>query len=118
MIGTIELQRLSISCIVGILDFERVTAQEIFLDVSMDMDFAAAAESEDIHETVNYTDVAKELTQLVQTRKYLLIETMVEECAALVLERWSSVQTVRMAVHKPAAVPQAQDTIVRVERSR
>jgi dihydroneopterin aldolase len=118
MLGTIELQRLEIDCIVGILPFERVTEQKIFLDVSMDVDFAAAAASEDVADTIDYTVVSRELADLIRERKFQLIETMAVECADLVLSRHPTVEKASIAIHKPAAVPQAKDTIVRFGRSR
>ena len=118
MIGTIELDRLAVRCIVGILPFERVTEQDIFLDVSMDLDFAPAAASEHVSDTVNYASLAESLSALVVERKFQLIETMAESCATLVLDTHDRVERVRVTVHKPAAVPQANDTRVRVDRSR
>jgi 7,8-dihydroneopterin aldolase/epimerase/oxygenase len=118
MIGTIELDRLAVRCIVGILPFERVTEQDIYLDVSMDLDFASAAASEDVVDTVNYASLAQSLSALVRDRKFQLIETMAESCASLVLGTHARVERVRVTVHKPAAVPEATDTRVRVDRSR
>jgi dihydroneopterin aldolase len=118
MTGTIELERLAVRCIVGILPFERVTEQDIFLDVAMELDFAPAAESEHVSDTVDYASLAKDLSALVRERKFQLIETMAESCAALVLDAHPRVERVRVAVHKPAAVPEAKDTRVRVDRVR
>lgn len=117
-IGTIELEKLEIACIVGILPFERVTEQKVFLDISMDIDFASPASSENVHDTVDYTVVSHELTELVKERRYQLVETMAVEAVDLILERHSIVTRASVAVHKPAAVPQARDTIVRFGRSR
>lgn len=118
MIGTIELERLEIDCIVGILPFERVTEQKIFVDVSMHLDFAPAAASEDVVDTIDYTVVSRELADLVRERKFQLIETMAVECVELVLSRHPAVGKASISIHKPAAVPQAKDTVVRFGRSR
>jgi FolB domain-containing protein len=117
-IGTIELEKLEIICIVGILPFERVTEQKVFLDVSMDIDFQVPASSEHVDDTVDYTVVSRELTELVRERRYQLIETMAVEGVDLILERHPIVRRASIAVHKPAAVPQAADTVVRFGRSR
>jgi len=117
-IGTIELEKLEITCIVGILPFERVTEQKVFLDVSMDIDFQIPASSENVEDTVDYTVVSRELTELVKERRYQLIETMAVEGVDLILERHSIVTRASIAVHKPAAVPQAKDTVVRFGRTR
>lgn len=118
MIGTIELERLAVRCIVGILPFERVTEQDVFLDIAMDLDFAPASNSEHVTDTVDYAALAVDLSLLVRERKFQLIETMAESCAELVLDSRACVERVRVTVHKPAAVPQAMDTRVRVDRVR
>lgn len=118
MMGTIELEQIRIRCIVGIHDFERVQEQSVGIDVAMEVDFADAATTEHIDATVDYSAVARELIDLVVGRRYQLIETMAEESARLVLERFPRVATVGITVHKPAAVPEASDTRVKVVRSR
>lgn len=118
MRGTIELERLEIDCIVGIHPFERVQEQKVFLDVLLDIDFAPAAASENVADTIDYTEVAAALADLVRTRRYQLIETMAVEGVELLLSRHPQVERAEIAVHKPAAVPQARDTVVRFGRSR
>jgi len=116
--GTIELERLAVRCIVGIHPFERVQEQDVFLDIAMDLDFSPAAASENVRDTVDYSALAEDLSALVRDRKFQLIETMAEACAFRVLGTHPGVERVRVAVHKPAAVPEAADTRVRVERLR
>jgi dihydroneopterin aldolase len=118
MTGTIELDRLGVRCIVGIHPFERVQEQDVFLDIAMDLDFAPAAASENVRDTVDYSALAEDLSALVRERKFQLIETMAETCALRVLATHPDVDRVRVVVHKPAAVPGAADTRVRVERVR
>ncbi|HNY30684.1 MAG TPA: dihydroneopterin aldolase [Fibrobacteria bacterium] len=118
MLGTIELDSLAIPCIVGILPFERVEEQPVFVDLELDLDFGPAAGSESIEDTVDYAALAESIHELVKEAKFQLIETMAEEIAKFVLARHSMVETVRVRIHKPRAVPQAKDTRVRVERSR
>ena len=43
---------------------------------------------------------------------------MAEETAAMLLERLAPVQTVRLEIRKPEAVPAAACSFVRVERTR
>lgn len=118
MTGLIELERLKITCIVGILPFERVEEQDVFVDLAMTVDFAAPSASEHIGDTVDYSAIAREVSELVRSGRFQLIETMVERIASHVLDAHALVERVRATVHKPAAVPQALDTRVSVERSR
>jgi len=88
------------------------------MDIDLDYDFAAAAGSEAIGDAVDYDRVASSVTELVQRRAFQLIETMAEETAAMLLDRLAQVRTVRLEIRKPAAVPAAACSFVRVERTR
>ena len=118
MTGTTGLRDLRIECIVGIYPHERVQAQAVFLDVELDYDFAAPAGSDAIADAVDYDLVASSVTELLQATRFQLIETMAEETAALLLARLQVVTAVRVEVRKPAAVPAAASSFVRVERRR
>lgn len=118
MIGTIGLKGLRIDCIVGIYDHERTGDQALFLDVEADRDFAAAAASDHVSDTLDYDHIAASLTELAQQRQYQLIETFAEEGAALLLTNHPSLVRVAIEIRKPAAVPAADCSLVRIERRR
>jgi dihydroneopterin aldolase len=118
MVGTAGLKSLQIDCIVGVYEHERTTPQRVVMDVEMDYDFMAAARSDAIDDAVDYAAVAKSVTELVTHRQFQLIETMAEEAAAMLLATRPQVQVVRLDIRKPAAVPTADCSFVRVERTR
>ena len=118
MIGTTGLKSLQIDCIVGIYEQERHTPQTVVMDIDLDYDFAAAAGSDAIGDAVDYDVVASGVTELVRRRAFQLIETMAEEAAAMLLARLPQVRKVRLEIRKPAAVPAAACSFVRVERTR
>lgn len=118
MVGTAGLKSLQIDCIVGVYEHERTTQQRIVLDVEMDYDFAAAAQSDSISDAVDYAAVAQSVIDLVRHRQFQLIETMAEETAAMIIATRPQVQVVRLSIRKPAAVSAADCSFVRVERTR
>ena len=118
MIGTTGLHNLRIDCIVGIYPHEREQVQTVFLDLELDYDFAVAAASDAIPDAVDYDQVASLVTDLIQTRRFKLIEAMAEATAAMLLERVPVITAVRLEIRKPAAVPAAANSFVRVERVR
>jgi len=118
MIGSIGLEGLQIHCIVGIHPHERVTEQDLFVDICVDCDFAAAASSDRVEHTIDYDLISKELTSLAVARQYQLIETFAEESAALLFKRFPSVSAIEITVRKPAAVPAAACSFVHVQRER
>ena len=118
MNGTIELQDLRVRCIIGIHPHERVDAQDLFFDARVTVDFAAAEASEDVGATVDYTAIAAGLERLACEGRFQLVETLAERSAAYLLATYPTVLAVAVTVKKPAAVPQARNTLVRVERVR
>jgi dihydroneopterin aldolase len=118
MIGTTGLQGFRVDCIVGIYQHERQTRQAVIMDIDLDYDFAAAAASDAIGDAVDYDGIARAVTDLAQRRAFQLIETMAEETAALLLAQLPQVRRVRLEIRKPAAVPAAACSFVRVERTR
>jgi len=115
VIGTILLEGLEIECIVGIHTAEREAPQLLLVDAELDRDFARAAASESVAETVDYVDLAGALTELAHTGAYQLLETFAEDACRLMLERFGGSRAA-VKVMKPAAVPAASWAAVRVER--
>lgn len=118
MIGTTGVQGLRVDCIVGIYEHERHATQAVVMDIDLDYDFAAAAASDAIADAVDYDGVVRRVTELATRRAFQLIETMAEETAALLLATLPQVRRVRLEIRKPAAVPAAECSFVRVERVR
>ena len=118
MIGTTGCRGLRIDCVVGVYPHERGQTQPIVIDIELDYDFATAASSDTVSDAVDYDRVVQGVTELVQRRKFQLIETMAEETADLLLERHGSVTTLRLEIRKPNAIPNAECSFVRLERTR
>ena len=70
MLGTVELQDLRVSCIVGVLPHERTTHQTVALDVSMDLDLAEAVKTENVHATVDYAETATAIELLLVDQRF------------------------------------------------
>ena len=118
MMGTAGVKGLRVDCVVGIYEHERAKSQPVVLDIELDYDFAAAAGSDAIGDAVDYDRVAAAVTELLRRRGFQLIETMAEETAAMLLAQLTRVRTVRLEIRKPEAVPAAECSFVRVERTR
>jgi dihydroneopterin aldolase len=118
MLGTTGLKALRVDCIVGIYAHERERTQTVFLDVALDYDFGPAAASDAISDAVDYDRIASGLTRLLVDRQFQLIEAMAEASAAWVFAHIPEARRVAIEVRKPAAVPAAECSFVRVERVR
>ena len=52
--GRIRLKDVQFDCIVGVLPYERINEQPIILNLTLWLDFAKAAETEDLNESIDY----------------------------------------------------------------
>ena len=86
----------------GVFDFERENGQEFVIDVTLRLDLAAAAASDDLLDTVHYGELAEALAAIVAGEPVNLIETLAERLAAAALAD-PRVQWCRITVHKPQA---------------
>lgn len=106
---------LRIETIIGIYDWERKVKQTISLDLEMGTDIRKSAATDAIEDTLNYKAVAKRLIAFVEDSDYLLVETLAEKIAEIVLSEFT-VPWLQLTVHKPGAVRGSRDVGVIIER--
>jgi len=111
----VYIEGLEIETIIGIYDWERTTRQTVRLDLEMACDIAKAAASEDIEQALNYKSVSKRLIEFVGASEFLLVETMAERIAEIVLTEFS-VPWLRLKLGKPGAITGAKEVGVIIER--
>lgn len=111
----VYIRDLQIDTIIGIFDWERRIRQTVSLDLEMATDIRKAAASDDIRDALDYKAVAKRLIGFVESSDFLLVETLAEKVAALVLAEFP-VPWLRLRVSKPGALRGAQDVGVIIER--
>jgi dihydroneopterin aldolase len=111
----VYIRELEIEAIIGIYDWERETKQTVSIDLEMGCDNTKAAASEDIADALDYKAVAKRLISFVEGSEFLLVETLAERIAAIVLEEFS-VPWLRLRLGKPGAVTGSKDVGVIIER--
>jgi dihydroneopterin aldolase len=101
---------------VGVTAAERAKPQRLLLTVEMEHSFAAAAQGDDLEETINYYAVAQRLLRFGERRSWNLIETVAVEIARVVLREFSP-KRVSVEVKK-FVLPEAGYVSVRVSRAR
>jgi 7,8-dihydroneopterin aldolase/epimerase/oxygenase len=115
----IELRGLRVRGRHGVFDHERRDGQDFVVDVTVWMELAAAAVSDDLADTVDYGALAQLAADVVAGPPRNLIETVAAEIADAVMsdERLHAVEVV---VHKPdAPIPLTfADVAVVARRSR
>ena len=103
----------------GVYDFEREQGQDFIVDVTLDIDLAPAARSDDVVDTVHYGELAERLAAIVGGEPVQLIETLADRLAAACLAD-PRVRAATVTVHKPQApIPlEFADVAVTLTRGR
>jgi dihydroneopterin aldolase len=109
------IRQLQIETVIGIYDWERTTRQNIVLDLEMATDVKRAAASENIADALDYHAISLRLTEFLSAQKFLLIETLAEQCAELLMREFN-VPWLRLTVIKPTAIAVAHEVGVIIER--
>jgi len=91
---TIHIQELTFDTIIGILDFERTTPQKVVLDIEIEYNYNQK-------EFIDYSKVAQDIQDDMQTKKYLLIEDALEGLKELLKANYPSIQTLQIKLFKP-----------------
>jgi len=115
--GLIGFENLKIVCIIGVNPEERIHEQPIFVDVKVEANFHASAQSDHVRDTINYVTLSDLCTEFAQKGQYQLIEKYAYD----VLKRFLSDFSINWAwikVKKPQAVPAADFTSVELKLSR
>ena len=86
----------------GVLPRERATGQRFIVDIELTLDVSAAATSDDLTRTVDYSAVAQLAADVVTGEPRDLIETVAVEIAERVMEH-SLIDQAQVTLHKPDA---------------
>ncbi|WP_185235516.1 dihydroneopterin aldolase [Teredinibacter franksiae] len=109
------INELRIETIIGIYDWEREVRQTVSLDLEMAHDIRRAAQTDDIQHALDYKKVAKRLISFIGDSEFLLVETLAEQVAEIVMGEFD-VPWLRLSVSKPGALRGSKDVGVRIER--
>ena len=116
-----ELSIIGIECFAhhGVFDFEKRDGQTFVIDLSLGVETASAAASDDLRDTVDYGSLVGSVKAAVEKDPVDLIETLAQRIADVCLLD-GRVQWVRVTVHKPDAPIEAtfSDVALTITRKR
>lgn len=113
----LRITGLEVSTRIGIRAWERQVLQRLAIDLEVDIDAGHAAATDDIADAVDYGAIGRDVAAFVHASEFHLIETLAEYIAQRLLDAFP-IARLRVCVHKPGAVPGAQDTHIEIERTR
>jgi FolB domain-containing protein len=117
MSDRIVIRDLLVRGLIGVNEDERVSPQDILINLTLDVDVRAAGQSDDIQDAVNYRTIAKQVIEYTEQSAHCLVERLATEIARVCLEH-PGVQRVTVRVEKPGALRFARSVGVEIDRSR
>jgi 7,8-dihydroneopterin aldolase/epimerase/oxygenase len=113
----IFLRGLSAECVIGFVDWERLTPQTLLIDLEFPCDCAHAARGDSVDDTIDYKRVAKRVLAWLPETQFHLVETLAHRLALLLLAEFG-LEWIRVSVNKPGAIRHSRDVGVSIERRR
>lgn len=118
MADRIHISNLQVDGILGINPEERTNPQPIRVSVTLWVDTAPAAHSDDIADAANYRTLSKAIVAHIEQGSPYLVERLVAELAELCLATEPRAEEVEVTVEKPAALRHAESVGITVHRRR
>src|SRR5215203_2078831 len=97
------LERIRCYAYHGVNPEERILGQRFEVDVSLSADLRSAGRSDDLRDTISYSEVYRLVRETVEGQPKNLIESVAEDIAMRLLDRFSRAQEAMVTVRKPEA---------------
>ena len=114
----IFIKDLRVRCIIGTLPEERKHRQELTINLTVETDLQRAAASDDLSDTVDYSQIERDATAIAEESGFLLIERLAGEIGRTILERYPAVTQITVAIDKPSGAAIARAVGIEMEFTR
>ena len=114
---TILIEGLLVQCRVGAFVNERKLRQPVLIDVACEQK-DAIVHSDKLKDTVNYAELVKNIKLLLETKTFVLLETMVEAIAQSCFDTDGRIALVQVAARKPKKIEGCEAVGVKREFAR
>ena len=113
---TIFIQQLEVETVIGVYEWEKSIKQRLIFDLEMQWDSKAAAATDDLEHALDYSLVAKFITDYVTNHHFELIETVANRIAKLLIQEFH-IDKLNLSLNNPDAVPNAATVGICIQRS-
>ena len=100
---TIYVEDLEFQAILGILDFERTTPQDIIVNLKIDYNYTDSF--------INYADVSSLIKSHMMDEKFLLIEDALSSINKKLKKEFQLIDTLYLKITKPSILPDARVSV-------
>ena len=100
---TIHVEDLKFQCIIGILDFERITPQDVILNLTLEYNYK--------NELINYADIVKNIKDIMIKSKFELIEDALNSINLNLTKEYRAIKSLDLKITKPSILPECKVSV-------
>lgn len=109
----LEITNLTIQTHIGVHAWEQRILQPLLVSIRIPTDFSQC--NDELKKTIDYAELCQQVTSLVESNFFMLIETVAEKVAQLIKEKFL-VNTLTVSVSKPHAIKNTGNICVTINR--
>ncbi len=94
---TIHIEDLKFQSIIGILDFERTTPQDVIINLTIQYNY------KDLF--INYAEVSDLIKATMIEKKFLLLEDALQDLSEILKKEFSQIEKLFLKITKPSIIP-------------
>jgi len=113
----VRIKNLRLRAIIGVNEWERLSRQELVVNIEAEMDGTKAALTDDINDAVDYSALQRNLATKVEASQFFLLEKLADFILNIVMED-SRIVRAMVEVDKPHALPFADSVSISVSSQR
>lgn len=102
----ILIKGLKLNAFIGIYPFEHKKLQPLIFNLSISSAISFAKVGNDLSKSIDYAHLVTFIQEFVKSKKHLLIETLAEELAQLLLKNFA-INKLKLTLFKPEALKNA-----------
>lgn len=114
----VKIKNLRIETVIGICEWEQYAEQPLIFNLDMELNQCDAIQTDHIDDALDYASVANDIETLVKDSRVKLLEALLGEIVAALMERYPQIERLTLSVDKPQAIPAADAACVEVVADR
>ncbi|NQY34438.1 MAG: dihydroneopterin aldolase [Alteromonadaceae bacterium] len=113
----IFIKGLSIQTTIGFFAWEKEIKQTLVIDLAMGWDIRPAALNDELAKTLDYATISVDIEKFANDHPVDLLETLAERMAEFLMVQYQ-IPWIKLTIHKPTAVHNADSVGVEIERGQ
>jgi len=116
-LAAIEISNLRLRTFIGFNEEEKTKQQDVIINVEIRYPMPSACQQDIVESALNYKTITKQIIQLVETGRFLLLEKLVADTLDLCFSH-TSVTYAKVKIDKPHALRFADSVSLTLERHK